>query len=116
MLNEGSELNRATSRVLEPAKRLFRNLFYAAVLVLAASCMTKTDPELEQRISRLESRVDQLNEDLASLSRIVNALRSGDWVTEVSPVTEEHGCCFLSCKISQTTLPSLPIGSMVGGC
>ena len=59
-------------------------------LALAAvACTVKTDPELENRIARLEQRCDQLNQELSSLSDLVNATGSGDWVTDVTPVTED---------------------------
>ena len=63
---------------------------FTSALLIATACtrVSTVDSELEKRIARLEERCDALNQELSSLSTIVAAMGSGDWVTDVTPVTE----------------------------
>ena len=64
----------------------------AALMVMnATSCVQGLleDTDLKDRVARLEGRCDELNRDLQSLTSILNAMGSGDWITDVTPVTED---------------------------
>ena len=64
----------------------------AALMVMnATSCVQglQEDTDLKDRVARLEERCDALNRELNSLSTIVAAMGSGDWITDVVPVSED---------------------------
>ena len=76
-------------------------LFFAGILLLSVplffyACQKYDDSEirsqlgsLERRISQLESQCSQLNTNLSSLTGIVEAMRNNDYITSVTPVTED---------------------------
>ena len=44
--------------------------------------------ELAERVSALEKRCDELNENIASLRTIVNALQNNDYVKSITPIVK----------------------------
>ena len=43
---------------------------------------------LEGRLSRLETLVNEMNSNISSLQGIVTAMQAGDYITSVTPLTE----------------------------
>ena len=76
-------------------KKLFLSLF-SAVALLAVSCSEPYDDSalsgridnLESRVAQLEEMCRQINTNIASLQTIVSALQNNDYITGVTPITE----------------------------
>ena len=71
--------------------------FLCVFAALLAGCADKYDDSeirgdlaaLEERVQTLETLCSQMNTNISSLQTLVNALQQGDYVTNVSPVTQE---------------------------
>lgn len=71
---------------------------FAAIImaVMFVSCSEQYDDtalrneltELAERVSALEKRCDELNENIASLRTIVNALQNNDYVKSITPIVK----------------------------
>ena len=76
-------------------KQLFR-LWIVAALLLIVGCSKEYDDsalvgrldDLESRVQRLEQLCQQMNTNISSLQTIVTALQNNDYVTGVTPITE----------------------------
>ncbi len=76
-------------------KQLFR-FWVVAALFLVVSCSKEYDDsalvgrvdELENRVQKLEQLCQQMNTNISSLQTIVTALQNNDYVTGVTPITE----------------------------
>ena len=76
-------------------KQLFR-FWIAAALLIVAGCVEEYDDsalvgrvdDLESRVQRLEQLCQQMNTNISSLQTIVTALQNNDYVTGVTPITE----------------------------
>lgn len=76
-------------------KQLFR-FWIAAALLIFAGCVEEYDDsalvgrvdDLESRVQRLEQLCQQMNTNISSLQTIVTALQNNDYVTGVTPITE----------------------------
>ena len=76
-------------------KHLF-NFFVVATLLLIVGCSKEYDDsalvgrvdDLENRVQRLEQLCQQMNTNISSLQTIVTALQNNDYVTGVTPITE----------------------------
>ena len=76
-------------------KQLFR-FWIVAALLFFAGCVKEYDDsalagrvdDLESRITRLEQLCQQINTNISSLQTIVTALQNNDYVTGVTPLTE----------------------------
>lgn len=77
-------------------KTRFRPTFLGAILSLLSviSCeqeimdMNERLDNLEGRLSRLETLVNEMNSNISSLQGIVTAMQAGDYITSVTPLTE----------------------------
>lgn len=74
-------------------KKLLTMLCVAAAALFATSCyddsaLWDSFNEHEQRIKDLETKVAEVNTNLASLQTLVNAMKQGDYITDVKPLTE----------------------------
>ena len=70
-------------------------MFIALVVAIAVSSCAYDDTEVwdtlndhESRITKLEELCQQMNTNISSLKAIVNALQNNDYVTGVTPITE----------------------------
>ena len=76
-------------------KQLFK-LWFLAALLLMAGCSQEYDDsilagridDLESRVQRLEQLCQQMNANITALQTIVTALQNNDYVTGVTPITE----------------------------
>ena len=76
-------------------KQLFR-FWIVAALLLMVGCSKEYDDsalvgrvdDLESRVQRLEQLCQQMNTNISSLQTIVTALQNNDYVTGVTPITE----------------------------
>ena len=76
-------------------KHLF-SFFVVATLLLIVGCSKEYDDsalvgrvdDLENRVQRLEQLCQQMNTNISSLQTIVTALQNNDYVTGVTPITE----------------------------
>ena len=76
-------------------KQLFRFLVLTTLLLLLG-CNKEFDDSslvgrldnLESRVTRLEQLCQQMNTNISSLQSIVTALQNNDYVTGVTPITE----------------------------
>ena len=76
-------------------KQLFR-FWIVAALMLMVGCSKEYDDsvlvgrvdDLESRVQRLEQLCQQMNTNISSLQTIVTALQNNDYVTGVTPITE----------------------------
>lgn len=76
-------------------KQLFR-FWIVATLLLIVGCSKEYDDsalvgrvdDLENRVQRLEQLCQQMNTNISSLQTIVTALQNNDYVTGVTPITE----------------------------
>ena len=77
-------------------KRLL-TYFLSAMLLLAVGCAEEFDDSkiwdklnsLENRVTALEQLCKQMNTNISSLQKIVEALQNNDYVTNVAPITED---------------------------
>ena len=76
-------------------KQLFK-FWIVAALLLMVGCSKEYDDsalvgrvdDLESRVQRLEQLCQQMNTNISSLQTIVTALQNNDYVTGVTPITE----------------------------
>ena len=76
-------------------KQLFRFWIVAALLLMVGCSMEYDDSalvgrvdDLESRVQRLEQLCQQMNTNISSLQTIVTALQNNDYITGVTPITE----------------------------
>ena len=73
-----------------------RTIIAAVLVILAAGCSKEYDDSainkridnLESRVSALETLCKQMNTNISSLQTIVDALQNADYITSVTPVTQ----------------------------
>ena len=71
--------------------------FFSATILLVAGCSESFDDSqiwtkldsLESRIAALEQLCRQMNTNISSLQTVVDALKNNDYVTSVTPITED---------------------------
>lgn len=76
-------------------KKLFTLMVVAATMCFAAGCDDYDDSDIKNRLDDIEERVDaleklcaNLNTNIESLKTLVEAQNGGDYITAVTPVTE----------------------------
>lgn len=75
-------------------KRLFSILSLVIIGLISVSCyddsaLWDSFNDHEKRIKDLETRVNEMNTNLSSLQSLVSAMKQGDYITEVKPLTED---------------------------
>ena len=77
-------------------RKLVGSALAAAALLLAGcaepfddSLIRKDISDLQTRMSRLEQLCSEMNTNISSLQTIVTALQSGDYITNVTPITKD---------------------------
>lgn len=88
-------LSRNICQIHITMKQLFR-FWIVAALLLVVGCSKEYDDsalvgrvdDLENRVQRLEQLCQQMNTNISSLQTIVTALQNNDYVTSVTPITE----------------------------
>ena len=72
----------------------FLSIVLAAVALFAYSCsyddsgLIDRIEDLENRVEKLEQKCDDINANISALQALVNALQENDYVTSVTPITE----------------------------
>ena len=77
-----------------------KRLFYfclVTTLLFAGSCTEKFDDslltgrvdDLEERVTKLEEMCHNMNTNITSLQTIVGAMQQGDYITKITPITED---------------------------
>ena len=77
-------------------KKLFTYLL-SAIMLFAVGCVEGFDDSqiwdklnsLEDRVAALEQLCRQMNTNISSLQKVVNALQNNDYVTNIAPITED---------------------------
>ena len=77
-------------------KKLFTFLLYA-MMIIAVGCTESFDDSqiwdklnsLENRVAALEQLCKQMNTNISSLQKVINAMQNNDYVTNIAPITEE---------------------------
>ena len=77
-------------------KKLFTFLLYA-MMIIAVGCTESFDDSqiwdklnsLENRVAALEQLCKQMNTNISSLQKVINAMQNNDYVTNIAPITED---------------------------
>ena len=91
-------------------KNILSFMIMAAIMTIFYSCKTNTDDlweniyQLDNRITSLEKLCKQMNGDISSLQRLVQALQDNVCVTKVIPVKEGDKIIGYTISLQKVTL------------